>query len=40
MLGIEIQPVEARVDQLSEAFARMTANRAEAVIIVTSAPLA
>jgi ABC-type uncharacterized transport system substrate-binding protein len=36
-LGVEIQPVEARVDQLSEAFARMTANRAEAVIIATSA---
>jgi ABC-type uncharacterized transport system substrate-binding protein len=35
-LGIEIQPVEARVDRLGEAFARMTASRAEAVIIATS----
>jgi putative ABC transport system substrate-binding protein len=35
-LGIEIQPVEARVDGLGEAFARMTASRAEAVIVATS----
>ena len=36
-LGVEIQPVEARLDQLNDAFARMTAGRAEAVIIATSA---
>jgi putative ABC transport system substrate-binding protein len=36
-LGVEIQPIEARLDQLSDAFATMTAGRAEAVLIVTSA---
>jgi putative tryptophan/tyrosine transport system substrate-binding protein len=36
-LGVEIQPIEARVDQLSDAFATMTSSRAEAVVIFTSA---
>jgi putative ABC transport system substrate-binding protein len=36
-LGVEIQPLEARLDQLNHAFAKMTASRAEAVIIPTSA---
>jgi putative tryptophan/tyrosine transport system substrate-binding protein len=36
-VGVELQAVEARVNQLSDAFATMTASRAEAVIVTGSA---
>jgi putative tryptophan/tyrosine transport system substrate-binding protein len=36
-LGVEIQPLETRVNQLSDAFATMTASRAEAFIVAPSA---
>jgi ABC-type uncharacterized transport system substrate-binding protein len=37
-LNVELQPVNADVDQLSQAFATITASRAEAVLVVSDGP--
>jgi putative ABC transport system substrate-binding protein len=37
-LNVELQPVDADVDQLSQAFATITASRAEAVIVISNGP--
>jgi ABC-type uncharacterized transport system substrate-binding protein len=37
-LNVELQPVDADVDQLSQAFATITASRAEAVIVYSNGP--
>jgi putative ABC transport system substrate-binding protein len=37
-LGVELQPLDADVDQLSQAFATMTARRADAVSVITYPP--